>query len=115
MTLSAIGVSGGLFLVSLATTYEFGLSAYFICGMTNALFFAASMTARVDYSLRESSSQVFMWIAALKIAAVSVGSTFAGFMADESPYQSILASFFITIGVAVMSDIHRRFTKSNKN
>ncbi|MDA0116494.1 MFS transporter [Vibrio sp. T11.5] len=115
MTLSAIGVSGGLFLVSLATVYEFGLSAYFICGVANALFFAASLAARVDYSPRESSSQVFMWIAALKIAAVSVGSTFAGFMADESPYQSILASFFITFGFAVMSDIHRRFTESNRN
>ncbi|QXX05569.1 MFS transporter [Vibrio neptunius] len=78
MTLSALGVSGGLFLASLATVYEFGLSAYFICGVANALFFAASLTARVDYSPRESSSQVFMWIAALKIAAVSVGSTFCG-------------------------------------
>ncbi|PAU38492.1 hypothetical protein CKF94_09415 [Vibrio coralliilyticus] len=112
MILSAIGVSCGLLLVSISTGYELGLGAFFICGVTNALFFAASLAARVDYAPSESSSQVFMWIAALKIAAVSIGSTFAGYIADGLPSKAIWASFVITLGVTIVSAIHRRFQLS---
>jgi MFS family permease len=95
-------------LASLSSSYSLGVSAYLLCGIANALFFAASLAARVDYAPQESASQVFMWIAALKIAAVSIGSTFSGFIAGNAPSQALMVSFAITLGFTIVGYIHKR-------
>lgn len=105
---SATGLSCGLLLASLSSSYSLGVSAYLLCGIANALFFAASLAARVDYAPQESASQVFMWIAALKIAAVSIGSTFSGFIAGNAPSQALMVSFAITLGFTIVGYIHKR-------
>ncbi len=108
MIVSAIAVSLGLLLVSTTSYYTLGLGAFFICGVANAVFFAASLAARVEYAPAESSMQVFMWIAAMKIAAVSIGSTILGYIAADSPSNALWVSFATILSVATVSFIHKR-------
>ena len=52
--------------------------AFGAAGVANALFFASTLAARSEYAPVESRGQVFVWVGALKIAAGSAGTAFAG-------------------------------------
>ncbi|WP_052704107.1 MFS transporter [Vibrio nigripulchritudo] len=111
MTISALGVAFGILLITTATSYSLGLGAYLICGIANAFFFASTLAARTEYAPSQSASQVFMWIAAMKIGAVSVGSYLAGLLAGQSPRMTLWVSLLIIISFAIISMIHRRLGK----
>ncbi|MDP2571888.1 MFS transporter [Vibrio penaeicida] len=111
MTTSALGVAGGILLIVTASSYSLGLGAFLICGIANAFFFAATLAARTEYAPPQSASQVFMWIAAMKIGAVSIGSYLAGVLAERSPQTTLWASLLIVLGVAAISQLHRYYGK----
>lgn len=54
------------------------LAAFAAAGIANAWFFAATLAARSEYAPPEARGQVFIWVGALKIAAGSAGTAFAG-------------------------------------
>ncbi|CCN70112.1 MFS transporter [Vibrio nigripulchritudo] len=111
MTISALGVAVGILLIATATSYSLGLGSFLICGIANAFFFASTLAARTEYAPSQSASQVFMWIAAMKIGAVSVGSYLAGLLAEQSPRITLWVSLLIIISFAIISMIHRRLGK----
>ncbi|WP_104401145.1 MFS transporter [Vibrio penaeicida] len=112
MTISSLGVAAGILFIVTATSYSFGLGAFLVCGIANAFFFAATLTARTEYAPPQSTSQVFMWIAAMKIGAVSVGSYLAGVLAEQSPQTTLWVSLIVILGFAAMSQLHRYYGKN---
>ncbi|MBD1557837.1 MFS transporter [Vibrio sp. S9_S30] len=112
MTITALGVAVGILLIVTATSYSLGLGAFLVCGIANAFFFAATLAARTEYAPPESASQVFMWIAAMKIGAVSAGSYLAGVLAAQSPQATLWISLLVILGFAAISQIHRYYGQS---
>lgn len=60
-----------LALVAVSKSFYFASVTYFLSGVVNAYFFAATLAARTEYSPAEGKGQVYLWVGALKIAAAS--------------------------------------------
>ncbi|GAB3025259.1 MFS transporter [Bowmanella dokdonensis] len=73
-----------LVLLTLSSSYNAGLFSYWLCGVINACFFAATLAARSEYAPEGSAAQVYMWVAAAKIGAASLGALAAGYWVDAS-------------------------------
>lgn len=71
-------IAAGVFLILLNMHFAVLLLLFFVTGMLNAGFFAATLAARSEYSPAECRGQVFVWVGALKITAGSLGSAAAG-------------------------------------
>lgn len=67
-----------LLVVSWMPTLPTTLLAFTVAGVSNAMFFAATLAARSEYAPLESRGQVFIWVGALKIAAGAAGTATAG-------------------------------------
>ena len=99
-----LGLVGVLFCLDMYT----GLAAYLVLGVCNALFFAASLAARSEYSPPAFASQVFMWIAAMKIGAVSVGSYVAGMVIGSWGRLPLLLGAAVILLLLVISLLQQR-------
>ncbi|MFC3121199.1 MFS transporter [Agaribacter flavus] len=75
-----------LSLVAFSQSFELGLVTYWLCGVVNSIFFAATLAARTEYAPRQGAAQIFMWVAACKISAASFGTLMAGLLVDYSIY-----------------------------
>lgn len=73
-----------LIAVTLSQSYVAGLFTYWLCGAANSLFFAVTLAARSDYAPANGAAQIYMWVAAAKISAASLGALAAGIWVDES-------------------------------
>lgn len=71
-------IAAGVFLILLNMHFAFLMLLFFMTGMLNAGFFAATLAARSEYSPSECRGQVFVWVGALKITAGSLGTAAAG-------------------------------------
>ncbi|WP_084659898.1 MFS transporter [Vibrio sonorensis] len=107
MSLNALAVIAGIAFVSVSNSYAAGLIAYLVCGIANAFFFASTLAARTEYAPPESASQVFMWIAAIKIGAVSLGSFVAGWLSEKSLTLTLMLSLTILLVSTLLSVFHR--------
>lgn len=81
-----------LILVSLSNSLLTGLATYWLTGVTNAIFFAATLAARTEYAPAEDAAQVYMWVAAAKITAASFGALVAGLLVDFATSLSLIVS-----------------------
>ncbi|MCW8125524.1 hypothetical protein [Microbulbifer halophilus] len=76
----ALCVVGGLFAVMISPTLSIAIATYWVAGIVNAFFFAATLAARTEYAPAKGRGQVFLWVAAMKITAGSAGTAAAGVM-----------------------------------
>lgn len=83
------------------------LTAFTVAGVVNALFFAATLAARSEYSPAESRGQVFIWVGALKIAAASAGTAIAGALMGGIIWVPVAAVAAASAIAALISMIER--------
>ncbi|MEW7002272.1 hypothetical protein M5585_29920 [Serratia ureilytica] len=69
-------IVAGLLSIFIVSSFLPVFVCFFITGMLNAAFFAATLAARSEYFLLPG--QVFVWVGAMKITAGSLGTAAAG-------------------------------------
>ncbi len=105
-TMVLIGVGYGL--CALAPTYPLAFVAFFLSGGLNAPFFTATLAARARYSPAEARAQVFVTMAALKVAASSAGTAVAGAALFLGPRVLLLIGVAAILVTAIISVVDRR-------
>jgi MFS family permease len=100
-------VAATLILVMLTPTLLTSLAAFCLAGTANAMFFAATLAARSEYAPIEVRGQVFIWVGALKIAAGSAGTAFAGATIAPTVWAPLLLATALTAAAATNSIIER--------
>lgn len=92
----------GIFLILHCSAFISALVCFFITGMLNAGFFAATLAARTEYSPVYCRGQVFLWVAAMKITAGSLGTAAAGqLMLSDVKYPLMTSLIVISLSLAV--------------
>jgi len=86
-----------LIFVVLSPNFTTGLVAYWLCGVVNSIFFAVTLAARREYAPEQSAAQIYMWIAAAKISAASIGALVAGALVDHSIAITMAVSYCVLI------------------
>jgi MFS family permease len=81
-----------LILVSLSHSFSASMLTYWICGVVNSVFFAVTIAARTEYSPARGAAQIYMWVAAAKITAASLGAFVAGLLVDHLITLPLVAS-----------------------
>lgn len=80
---------------------------FFITGVLNAAFFAATLAARSEYSPPSCRGQVFVWVGAMKITAGSLGTAAAGQLMTLGAYAPLVLSLCTLSTVLVISLLAR--------
>ncbi|GLX78334.1 hypothetical protein tinsulaeT_16740 [Thalassotalea insulae] len=86
------GVLLTLILISFSSSFSLGLVGYWLCGVINSIFFAVTLAARSEYAPQQGAAQIYMWVAAAKISAASLGAFAAGFLVDHSITLAMMVS-----------------------
>lgn len=110
MLVFSFSMLGGIFLILHCGMFVPALACFFFTGMLNAGFFAATLAARTEYSPVYCRGQVFLWVAAMKITAGSLGTASAGklMLADvQYPLMLSLIVIFITVAFALTENTWR--------
>lgn len=81
---TAIALILALLFIAFSQTFSTAMLAYWLCGVANAAFFAATLAARTEYAPKQGLAQVYMWVAAAKITATSIGALVAGYLIDAT-------------------------------
>ena len=81
-----------LILVSLSSSFMASMFAYWFCGVVNSVFFAVTIAARSEYSPAQGAAQIYMWVAAAKITAASLGTFVAGLLVVHLIILPLVAS-----------------------
>jgi MFS family permease len=89
-----------LILIALSSSFQLGLVTYWLCGVVNSVFFAATLAARTEYAPEQGAAQVYLWVAAAKVSAGSIGAIVAGYLVDASIHLPLVASS-LTLGVVI--------------
>ena len=84
-----------LILVSLSSSFMTSMFAYWLCGVVNSVFFAVTIAARSEYAPVQGAAQIYMWVAAAKISAASLGALAAGILVVHYIKLPIVASILI--------------------
>ena len=84
-----------LILVILSPSFNAGLATYWLCGVVNSIFFAVTLAARSEYAPQQGAGQIYMWVAAAKISAASLGAFVAGFLVDQSITLPLIVSSMV--------------------
>ena len=84
--------------LSYSLTFSWGLFCYWLCGVVNSLFFAA-VAARTEYAPAQGAGQIYMWVAAVKISAASMGAFIAGVMVDIGVLMPMVVSCVLAMGL----------------
>ena len=106
----ALAVATGLLAALTAPTLGLLVVAYLATGLLNALFFASTLAARTEYAPAASRTQVFIWVAALKITAGSAGTALAGTLSDRGYHAAVGASVLLAVTAGAAATLHRRRT-----
>jgi MFS family permease len=108
MRLLAATVVLGLVAVVLSPRFDVAVVAYGLAGAANAAFFAATLAARSEYAPLQARGQVFIWIAALKIAAGSAGTALAGALTGlDARIPVVVGALLIVAAVLASLTEHR--------
>lgn len=86
---------GCLVLVSLSSSFFTSMTAYWLCGVVNSVFFASTIAARAEYSPEHGAAQIYMWVAAAKITAASLGALVAGALVEHFIALPLYVSIFV--------------------
>lgn len=108
-------IVAGLLSIFIVSSFLPVFICFFITGMLNAAFFAATLAARSEYSPPSCRGQVFVWVGAMKITAGSLGTTAAGQLMLLGAYTPLILSLCILSAVLVISLVARTwpFIKSH--
>lgn len=100
--------TGGLIVVGLLSIFIVSsflpvFVCFFITGMLNAAFFAATLAARSEYSPPSCRGQIFVWVGAMKITAGSLGTAAAGQLMLLGAYTPLILSWCTLSAILVIS------------
>ncbi|MFD8810666.1 MFS transporter [Streptomyces sp. NPDC059627] len=104
----ALGVAAGLLTVTLSPAFAVSVAAYALTGILNAFFFAATLAARTEYAPRRARSQVFIWVAALKITSGSAGTALAGSLTGMTVRLPLLVGLLAVSSAVVAATVETR-------
>lgn len=91
------------------------LLCFFITGMLNSGFFAATLAARSEYSPASCRGQVFVWVGALKITAGSLGTATAGQMMLYGTKVPVVTGLTVMAAVAALFVAEKVWLSANNN
>ena len=100
-------IAATLLLASVAPSFPLALSAFFLIGVANAPFFAATLAARSDYAPAGGRAQLFVAIAAFKITAGSAGTALAGSLSGVGPRPLLMVGAALLATTAAVTMIDR--------
>ncbi len=106
----ALAVAAGLLAALTAPTLSLLVAAYLGTGLLNALFFGSTLAARTEYAPGAARSQVFIWVAALKITAGSAGTALAGTLSDRGYHAAVGTAVLLASLAGAAATLHRRRT-----
>ncbi|MEB2704012.1 MFS transporter [Citrobacter koseri] len=96
-------IVGGLFSIFVVSSFLPVFVCFFITGMLNSAFFAATLAARSEYSPTFCRGQVFVWVGAMKITAGSLGTAAAGQLMALGTYAPLVLSLGVLSAILVIS------------
>lgn len=109
----SITVSIGLFLILFVPNQLIAIINFLILGILNSFFFGATLAARTEYSPPLVRSQVFLWVAALKITAGAIGVAIAGALINYSIYYPVILGILLIILFNALFFISRKLRYKN--
>ncbi len=101
-------IAGTLLLASVVPSFPLALGAFSLIGVANAPFFAATLAARSEYAPVGGRAQLFVAIAAFKIAAGSAGTALAGALNGVGPGPLLMVGAVLLAATALATVIDRR-------
>ena len=101
-------IAATLLLASAMPSFPLALGAFFLIGVANAPFFAATLAARSEYAPDGGRAQIFVAMAAFKIAAASAGTALAGALSGVGPRLIMMAGAAVLATTAVAAVLERR-------
>jgi MFS family permease len=110
----ALGVVAGLLTVTASPAFAVSVAAYALTGILNALFFASTLAARTEYAPSRARSQVFIWVAALKITSGSAGTALACSLTGMSVRLPLIVGVLAVSAAVVTATIETRFARANE-
>ncbi|MTV38665.1 hypothetical protein [Duganella radicis] len=108
MTALALGAAGGLCAIMLSGGWQLTVCLFWISGVVNAFFFAATLAARTEYAPAKARGQIFLWVAALKITAGSAGTATAGLLTSRDARTPLLAGALLITSAALLAYLPKR-------
>ncbi|MBT2532965.1 MFS transporter [Arthrobacter sp. ISL-48] len=104
----AAAAGAGFVASALFPASAYGVAVFGIAGVLNSLLLTATLASRTDYAPKNAAAQVFIWMAALKVAIASLGTATAGFMVSTDARLPLLAGGALAIGAALVAAAERR-------
>jgi predicted MFS family arabinose efflux permease len=95
-------------LCAIVPTFPLGLLAFGLAGAANAPFFTATLASRSAYAPPEARAQVFVSMAALKVAAAALGTALAGLLSGIGPRPLLFAGALLVLTAAAATVVDRR-------
>ncbi|WP_282698312.1 MFS transporter [Streptomyces sp. CC208A] len=109
----ALGVVAGLLTVAASPTFTITIAAYALTGILNSCFFASTLAARTEYAPPSARSQVFIWVAALKITSGSAGTALAGSLTGANVRLPLLVGLLAVSAAVAVATVEARFTRAD--
>jgi MFS family permease len=113
MRILAATVVLGLVAVVLSPRFGVAVAAYGIAGALNAAFFAATLAARTEYAPQHARAQVFIWVAALKIASGAAGTALAGALTGFDARVPVIVGALLILAAVLASLTESRVAGSS--
>lgn len=107
---AAAGVAFAL--AGLVPTFSYALVAFGAAGVLNSLFFTATLAARSEHAPCNARGQVFIWTAALKVTAATVGNAAAGALISVDARLPLIAGGALSIAAAAIATVGSRREKA---
>ncbi|HGM5003744.1 MFS transporter [Serratia ureilytica] len=108
-------IVAGLLSILVVSSFLPVFFCFFITGMLNAAFFAATLAARSEYSPPSCQGQVFVWVGAMKITAGSLGTAAAGQLMTLGAYAALVLSLCTLSAILVISLLARIWLSSKSH
>ncbi|NVM77426.1 hypothetical protein FHW83_003232 [Duganella sp. SG902] len=111
MTMLALCAAGGLGAIMLSGDWRLAVCLFWLSGVVNAFFFAATLAARTEYAPANARGQIFLWVAALKITAGSAGTATAGLLTGWDARTPLLTGALLIASAGLLSALDRNNTR----
>lgn len=111
MTMLALGAASGLGAIMLSSDWRLAVCLFWLSGVVNAFFFAATLAARTEYAPANARGQIFLWVAALKITAGSAGTATAGMLTSWDARTPLLTGALLIASAGLLSALDRNNTR----
>ena len=91
-----------ILLVMASPSFSAGLVTYWLCGVINSIFFVATLAARSEYAPEQGAAQIYLWVAAAKISAASIGTFITGYLVDISTEVPLIVASTVLISALTL-------------